>query len=136
MPTKIEALTAASRLHDYGVNFSHDCTEADALYATLREYINSMPDPLDYFAANLQADDRLVKCIRAMDDSALELFALHPDAEREEHITEVELTNWLALPSEVAKVTQRLALEARAIARVRYMQADAMLAEKQRREDK
>lgn len=30
----------------------------------------------DYFAAHLQVDDRLVKCIRAMDDSALELYAL------------------------------------------------------------
>lgn len=81
----------------------------------------------DYFAATCQADDRLVKCVRAMDDSALELFALHPGCEREEHITEIALTNWAALPSEVAKVTRRLELEARAIARVRYMQADAML---------
>jgi len=82
----------------------------------------------DYFAAKMQEDDRLVKCIRAMDDKALEMFALHPDAEREEHITEIDLTCWDALPSEVAKVARRLEIEARAIARVRYMQADAMLA--------
>ena len=81
----------------------------------------------DYFAAHVQADDRLVKCVRAMDDAALEIFALHPTCEREEHITDVDLTCWAALPSEVAKVTRRLELEARAIARVRYMQADAML---------
>lgn len=81
----------------------------------------------DWFAGQVQADDRLVKCVRAMDDSSLELFALHPTVEREEHITEVEFTNYAALPSEVAKVTRRLELEARAIARVRYMQADAML---------
>lgn len=82
----------------------------------------------DYFAAQCQADDRLVKCIRAMDDKALEYFALYPDSEREEHITEVQYTNWDALPSEVAKVTRRLEIESKAIARVRYMQADAMLA--------
>lgn len=81
----------------------------------------------DYFAAAVQADDRLVKCIRAMDDTALEIFALHPTLERIEHITEVDLTNWHALPSEVAKVTRRLELEAHAAARVRYMQADAMI---------
>lgn len=81
----------------------------------------------DYFAAHVQEDDRLVKCIRSMDDSALEIFALYPDAEREEHITEIELTNWAALPNEVAKVARRLELEAHAIARVRFMQADAML---------
>lgn len=84
----------------------------------------------DYFAAHCQADDRLVKCVRAMDDSALEIFALHPTLERDEHITEVDLTCWSALPSEVAKVARRLELEARAIARVRYMQADAMIAER------
>lgn len=81
----------------------------------------------DQFAMHMQADDRLVKCVRAMDDKALELFALYPGIEREEHITGVEFTNWAALGSEVAKVTRRLELEARAIARVRYMQADAML---------
>ena len=91
----------------------------------------------DYFAAHVQADDRLVKCVRAMDDTALEIFALHPTVEREERITEVDLealalTNWLALPSEVAKVARRLELEARAIARVRLMQADAMLVERER----
>ena len=58
----------------------------------------------DWFAGQCQADDRLVKCVRAMDDSALEIFALHPDAEREEHITDINLTIWAALPSEVAKV--------------------------------
>jgi hypothetical protein len=82
----------------------------------------------DYFAAQCQADDRLVKCVRAMDDKALEYFALYPDSEREECITEVRYTEWHALPSEVAKVTRRLEIEAKAIARVRYMQADAMLA--------
>ena len=72
----------------------------------------------DYFASHCQADDRLVKVVRAMDDTALELFALHPDAERDNWITDVDPTNWLAF------------LEARAIARVRYMQADAMIAER------
>lgn len=86
----------------------------------------------DYFAGQVQADDRLVKVIRAMDDSALEIFALHPDCEREEHITEVDLTVWAALPGQVAKVARRLELEAAAIARVRYMQADAMLKERAR----
>lgn len=84
----------------------------------------------DYFAANVQADDRLVKCIRAMDDGALVIFALHPTTEREEHITETGvlalMPEWAAL-DEVGKVTARLELEAKAIARVRYMQADAML---------
>jgi hypothetical protein len=82
----------------------------------------------DWFAGSMQADDRLVKCVRAMDDKALELFALHPGIEREEHITEVEFTNWHELTSEVAKVTKRLQIEARAIARIRYMQADALIA--------
>lgn len=81
----------------------------------------------DWFAGQCQADDRLVKCIRAMDDQALELFALHPGLEREEHITEVEFTCYDALGSELAKVTRRLEIEAHAIARVRFMQADAML---------
>lgn len=82
----------------------------------------------DWLAGSVQADDRLVKCVRAMDDSALELFALYPTLERDEHITEIEFTSWNALPSEVAKIARRLELESRAIARVRYMQADAMLA--------
>lgn len=86
----------------------------------------------DYFAGHVQADERLVKCVRAMDDRALEAFALHPSTEREEHITEIdmekmELTQWACLGSEVAKIARRLELEARAIARVRYMQADALL---------
>jgi len=81
----------------------------------------------DWFAGTMSEDDRLVKCIRAMDDHALELFALHPGCEREEHITEVTFTNWMELGSEVAKVVRRLELEASAIARVRWMQADAML---------
>lgn len=85
----------------------------------------------DWFAGEVQADDRLVKCIRAMDDTALAIFALHPTAEREEHITETGrldlVPDWAAL-DEVGKVTARLQLEAKAIARVRYMQADAMLA--------
>ena len=84
----------------------------------------------DYFAAHVQADDRLVKCIRAMDDTALEVFALNPQLEREEHITETGMlagsTMWHAM-SVVEKVTARLELEAKAIARVRYMQADQMI---------
>jgi hypothetical protein len=84
----------------------------------------------DYFAAHMQEDDRLVKCVRAMDDTALELFALHSGAEREEAITETGMlagsTMWHAM-SAVEKVATRLELEAKAIARVRYMQADAML---------
>lgn len=85
----------------------------------------------DYFAAHCQEDDRLVKCIRAMDDESLEIFARFPELEREECLTEVHmdrLTCWPSLGTEVAKVTRRLELEAKAIARVRYMQADAMLA--------
>lgn len=82
----------------------------------------------DYFAANLQVDDRLVKCVRAMDDNALEIFALHPDLERDDRLADIDLTCWSALPSEIAKITRRLELEAVAIARVRFMQADAMLA--------
>lgn len=88
----------------------------------------------DWFAGECQEDDRLVKCIRAMDDKALEMFALHPDAEREERLTEIDFENYSALPSEVQRVARRLEIEARAIARVRYMQADAMIAEKRRRE--
>ena len=88
----------------------------------------------DWFAGQVQADDRLVKCVRAMDDKALELFALHPDIEREGHITEVDFTCWDALPTEVAKVARRLEMEARAIARVRYMQADAMINERSQHE--
>lgn len=84
----------------------------------------------DYFAAHVQADDRLVKCVRAMDDKALAIFAICPTAEREEHITETGpldlVPDWLAL-DEVGRVAARLELEAKAIARVRYMQADAML---------
>lgn len=82
----------------------------------------------DWFAGQCQADDRLVKCIRAMDDTALEFFARFPDSEREEHITEADFTNWAELGPEVAKITQRLQLEAKAIARVRFMQADTMIA--------
>ena len=82
----------------------------------------------DWFAGHCQEDDRLVKCIRAMDDAALEIFALHPNLERDENLTEVEFTCWGALPTEVAKIARRLELEAKAIARVRFMQADAMLA--------
>jgi hypothetical protein len=84
----------------------------------------------DWFAGMCQADDRLVKVVRAMDDTALELFALHPTVEREDWVTSVDLTNWHALPSEVAKVARRLELEAKAIARVRFMQADAMLSQR------
>ena len=82
----------------------------------------------DWFAGNCQEDDRLVKCIRAMDDTVLEIFALHPTLERDERITEIEVTSWMSLPTEVAKIARRLELEAKAIARVRFMQADAMLA--------
>lgn len=88
----------------------------------------------DWFAGTMQEDDRLVKCIRSMDDHALEIFALHPELEREEYITETEVdfTNWDQFPNEVAKITRRLELEAKAIARVRYMQADAMLEERKK----
>lgn len=106
------------QMNDGGPAFPHDGQIDYTGGMTLR----------DYFAAHCQEDDRLVKCIRAMDDKALEVFALNPDFEREEWITEVELTDWSALPSEVAKITRRLELEAKAIARVRFMQADAMLA--------
>ena len=34
-----KALAAASRLHEYGTNFAHDASEANALYATLRAYL-------------------------------------------------------------------------------------------------
>lgn len=84
----------------------------------------------DYFAAHVQADDRLVKCVRAMDDTTLLIFAQHPTLEREEWITETgELCGLNAFigKSEVNKVILRLELEAHAIAKVRYMQADAML---------
>lgn len=89
----------------------------------------------DYFAAHIQADDRLVKCIRAMDDTALLLFAQNPQIEREEWITETGVlcgTNVFAGKKEVEKVLIRLQMEANAIATVRYMQADAMLAERER----
>lgn len=89
---------------------------------------------LDWFAGTMSEDDRLVKCIRAMDDKALEYFALYPSSEREEHITEVDYTDWGAIPTEVEKVAKRLELEAKCIACVRYMQAAAMIAEKRRRE--
>lgn len=85
----------------------------------------------DYFAAHVQADDRLVKCVRAMDDTALLIFAEHPGIERDEWITETGCLNGanvFAGKSEVEKVVLRLEMEAKAIARVRYMQADAMLA--------
>ena len=39
MTTQAEALAAASRLHEYGTNFAHDASEANALYATLRAYL-------------------------------------------------------------------------------------------------
>lgn len=91
----------------------------------------------DWFAGQVQDDDRLVKCIRAMDDKALEFFARFPFAERDEWVTEVGdecYTEWSAIPSEVEKIVRRLELEAYAIARVRYMQADAMLAERAKRQ--
>lgn len=81
----------------------------------------------DYFAANMKEDDRLVKCIRAMDDSALAVFAIAPNSEREEWITEIDdACEYIGL-AEVEKIAKRLEIEAKAIARVRYMQADAML---------
>jgi len=91
----------------------------------------------DFFAAHLQVDDRLVKCVRAMDDTALEVFgdhaeyfALYPESERDEHVTETGpldgKTQWHAM-TEVQKVYRRLELEARAIAIVRFMQADQMI---------
>lgn len=84
----------------------------------------------DYFAAHVQADDRLVKAVRAMDDVALAVFALHPTVEDNDWIAQtgpLDPTDWESL-SEVEKVTKRLMLEAKAIARVRFMQADAMIA--------
>lgn len=91
----------------------------------------------DWLAGEMQEDDRLVKCIRAMDDQALFVFALYPDSEREEWLTETvdEEGRSIRWPVEqVDRIVLRLRLEAKAIARVRYMQADAMIAEKQRRE--
>lgn len=100
----------------------------------------------DYFAAHMQIDDRLAKCVRAMDDTALEImgesaefFARWPDVERDEAATETAslagLTDWLAL-SEIQKVYRRLELETKVLARVRYMTADAMLAARARQEAK
>ena len=74
----------------------------------------------DLFAAAVQADDRLVKSVRAMDDTDLAIFARCPDAE----------DDFMAL-GEVEKYVLRFELEAKAIARVRFMQADAMLAERE-----
>ena len=81
----------------------------------------------DWFAGQLQADDRLVKVVRAMDDEALAIFAVHPYAEDEEAIAYATDYNGL---SQVQAVEKRLLLESKAIARVRYMQADAMLSER------
>jgi hypothetical protein len=116
----------ADEINDGGPAFPHYRQWEDRKGYTETDVADGMT-LRDYFAAAVQADDRLVKCIRAMDDGALEIFALHPTVEREEHITEINLTDWAALPSEVAKIRRRLELEARAAARVRYMQADAML---------
>lgn len=113
---------------DGGPAFPVPCN-TDEVYTDPRTLYRGM-SLRDWFAGTMQEDDRLVKCIRVMDDSALEIFALHPTLERDENITEVELTEWMVLPSQVAKVARRLELEARAIARVRYMQADAMLEER------
>jgi hypothetical protein len=85
-----------------------------------------------WLAGTMQEDDRLVKCIRAMDDTALLLFASYPGVEREEWITETKQLlgeNVFAGKSEVEKVVTRLRMEASAIARVRVMQSDAMIAE-------
>jgi len=78
----------------------------------------------DWFAGMVQADDRLVKCVRAMDDTDLAIFARCPTAE----------ADFMAL-GEVEKYIKRFELEAKAIARVRFMQANAMLAESQRNPD-
>jgi hypothetical protein len=85
-----------------------------------------------WLAGTMQEDDRLVKCIRAMDDTALLLFASHPGVEREEWITETKILcgeNVFVGKEEVEKVITRLRMEASAIARVRMMQADALIAE-------
>lgn len=85
-----------------------------------------------WLAGTMQEDDRLVKCIRAMDDTALLLFANHPGVEREEWITETKQLcgeNVFAGKTEVEKVVTRLLMETSAIARVRVMQADALIAE-------
>ena len=88
-----------------------------------------------WLAGTMQEDDRLVKCIRAMDDTALLLFATYPTVEREEWITETKQLcgeNVFAGKAEVEKVVIRLRMEASAIARVRVMQADALIAELER----
>lgn len=84
-----------------------------------------------WYAGIMQEDDRLVKCIRAMDDTVLLLFATSPGIEREEWITQTKQLcgeNVFAGKAEVEKIIRRLRMEAAAIARVRFMQADAMLA--------
>jgi hypothetical protein len=77
----------------------------------------------DWFAGQLQVDDRLVKAVRAMDDTDLAIFAIHPDSERDDWIADADYHGL----SSVEKIIKRLEIEARAIARVRYMQSDAML---------
>jgi len=77
----------------------------------------------DWFAGMVQADDRLVKSVRAMDDIDLAIFAKCPEAE----------ADFTAI-GEVEKYVKRFHLEAKSIARVRYIQADAMLAASKQKE--
>ena len=74
---------------------------------------------LDWFAGETSADPALVKAVREMDDQVLAIFARRPGAE----------LDFLAL-SEHDKSLLRFELEAAAIARVRFIQADAMLQER------
>ncbi len=78
----------------------------------------------DWFAGMVQADDRLVKAVRGMDDHTLAIFARCPDSEAE------------YFGETADKYVQRYGVEAKAIARVRYMQADAMLAAREKRDGK
>ena len=61
----------------------------------------------DWFAGSMQEDDRLVRCIRAMEDNALEVFALCPGTERVEWLTETEPTQWLAMHAEYGRLDRR-----------------------------
>jgi hypothetical protein len=81
----------------------------------------------DYFAASVSNDDHVIRAIRTMDDRDLARYALDTDDEE----TVSDAADYLGL-SELEKIEKRLALEAKAIARARYQQADAMLAEKEK----
>lgn len=106
------------------VNDGHGPTEVDH-YGLVQYPGMSLRD---YFAARLQADDRLVKAVRAMDDADLAVFAASPDAEHDEALADADYSGL----DMVERHVKRFSVEARAIARVRYMQADAMLAEREK----